>query len=398
MDPQNYEVEDFLQDPSFRDYCLGNNEQANNFWEDWIHKNPGRTAVLQEARNLYGMLNGNHNLSHFMEDRQSFIDKMKEHLFLDTVQNDSSQDYTAKPATGGQIHQKRPIFRSMGRIGWVASFMAAASLIVFLLMPFFNEKRSSEISAATYSYAQDSKAGERKSFQLPDGTKVMLNAGSTIQVAKNFNISTREIILSGEAFFDVTHAPQKPFIIHTLSMDVRVLGTVFNIKAYPSDKQTETSLLKGSVEVIVKADPGRSIILHPNEKIVLAGAAEDSPGGTKDSPGQAPPARSVKATVIKEKYKIDKLTYSPMDSSVVEVSWTENRLVFDNTPFDEVATRLERWYNVRIRFENKDAMQYRFTGIFDRKTIDQVLDALQLSRHFDYAENVADGKDQIIIK
>ena len=80
----------------------------------------------------------------------------------------------------------------------------------------------------------------------------MLNAGSTLTMAKDFNEQSREVTLEGEAFFDVSHNPGKPFIIHTTSMNVRVLGTVFNVKAYPADKLAETSLLKGSVEITLK--------------------------------------------------------------------------------------------------------------------------------------------------
>src|SRR5690606_40088 len=86
-----------------------------------------------------------------------------------------------------------------------------------------------------HNLVEKSSVGERKSFQLPDGSKVMLNSASTIQVSKNFNETTRELTLSGEAFFDVASNPEKPFIIHTASMDVKVLGTIFNVKAYDEE-------------------------------------------------------------------------------------------------------------------------------------------------------------------
>jgi transmembrane sensor len=379
MDPKKYEAEDFLQDPSFCDYCLGNNEQAVNFWNAWISLNPERTKVIQQAKDLYGLLNGNHTASQYMYDRQLFIKKINEHLSLPGY---------IEPDNLNQPGRKSSPLR---KLVLYAAATAAAFLLFFFLTPAIKKVLSPSLSVSPYVYGEDSKAGERKSFQLTDGTKVMLNAGSTIKVSKNFNVSTREILLEGEAFFDVTHNAQKPFIIHTASMDVRVLGTAFNIKAYPSDKTTETSLLRGSIEVIVKNDPGKVVILHPNEKIILLNATKE------DIPVKASQKIPV-STPVSQKYKISGLTYYPMDSSLVEVSWTDNKLVFDSESFEDIATRLERWYNVSIRFENPDVRQYRFTGGFDKKTIIQVLNALQLSRRFEYAEYETDGKVQIIIK
>lgn len=380
MDPKEYEAEDFLQDLSFCHFCLGSNEQAVNFWKDWISLNPDRMKVFQQARGLYSLLNGNLGPAQYAEDRQFFIQKMNAHLSL-------AGDY--EPATPYPAKHRS----SLLKLGLFAAAVAAAILLFVVLSPVFKtlSPAAGTNAMSAYRYAQDSKAGERKSFQLADGTKVMLNAGSTIRVSKDFNVSSREILLEGEAFFDVTHNSQKPFIIHTASMDVKVLGTAFNIKAYPSDKTTETSLLRGSIEVDVKNEPGKVVILHPNEKIILLNALQDN----------VPAAKSLKtpgSPAIKEDYKISGLTYSAMDSTLIEVSWTDNKLAFESDSFEDIATRLERWYNVSIHFENADIRQYRFTGVFDKKTINQVLDALQLSRHFEYTEHEKDGRDQIVIK
>src|SRR5690606_22571909 len=125
---------------------------------------------------------------------------------------------------------------------------------VFFAAPEYDapfEKHGQE-AQLKYNSTEVSKPGERKSIQLPDGTKVMLNAGSTIHIAADFNATSRQLTLVGEAFFDVVHNAEKPFIIHTGAMDIKVLGTVFNVRAYPGDKTSETSLLKGSVEVTLK--------------------------------------------------------------------------------------------------------------------------------------------------
>ena len=88
-----------------------------------------------------------------------------------------------------------------------------------------------------------------------------MNAGSVLKYPKEFKGDTREVYLTGEAFFDVVKNPARPFIIHTSSIDVKVLGTKFNVKAYPNDKTVETSLVQGSVEVFVKNRPGEKYLL-----------------------------------------------------------------------------------------------------------------------------------------
>ena len=213
----------------------------------------------------------------------------------------------------------------------------------------------------------------------------MLNAGSTLTMAKDFNEKSREVTLEGEAFFDVSHNPGKPFIIHTSAMNVRVLGTVFNVKAYPADKTSETSLLKGSVEITLKNDIKKKIILRPNEKIVLPNVMAEK--------FQAENVTTKQITAIPVDYTIAGLTY--IDSTVKEVSWTENRLAFTDNSFEEIAPELERWYNVSIDIEDEAVKEFRFTATFDQKNIIQILDVLQLTRPFEYS---VEQNNQIIIR
>ena len=112
--------------------------------------------------------------------------------------------------------------------------------------------------------------GSRTHLTLPDGTKVWLNAGSHLSYGKTYNAATREVNLTGEAFFDVARNSQKPFLIHTARIDIQVLGTSFNVKSYPTDRTTEATLIRGSIEVSIKDRPSEKIILRPNEKLVIA--------------------------------------------------------------------------------------------------------------------------------
>jgi transmembrane sensor len=368
MNYQDYEIEDFLLDPGFRNYCIGKNGEDLLFWKDWLILHPEKYELVRQARQLYLLLNGNNTAQAYQKDLHVFREKLEQHI----IGVDPSD--TADPADPG-----KPRISPLKKRGFYAGAFAAAAAVaaVVLLLILRTEDRNSLRPSLhkplPAEYARASNPGERKSFQLPDGTKVMLNAGSLMHLSKNFNTKDRELTLEGEAFFDVAKDALKPFVIHTAAMDITVLGTTFNVKAYPGDKSTETSLLNGSVEIIVKGGDNKKIILRPREKIII-------PNGYTETPA----ARSRIDPALPEPYRVEKLNFNSGDSSLAEVSWTENRLAFNDNSFAEIAAALERWYNVSIQFEDAAVKDFRFTGTFDKKTIEQVLDALAASRPFEY--------------
>lgn len=219
--------------------------------------------------------------------------------------------------------------------------------------------------------------GSRSKLMLPDGTQVWLNAGSKITYGKDFGNALREVTLVGEAYFDVVKNVEKPFLIHARNVDIKVLGTAFNVKSYPTDKTTETSLIRGSVEVSIKNRPNEKIILKPKEKLVVA--VEEAGIG----------ARIKKAVLAQRpvpKVVLDRISYEPVDSTVIETSWVENKLIFRDESFGELARKMERWYGVQFRFEENatEIEQMRLTGTFDGETLQQALRALRITGYFNY--------------
>jgi ferric-dicitrate binding protein FerR (iron transport regulator) len=225
--------------------------------------------------------------------------------------------------------------------------------------------------------------GSRTNLFLPDGTRIWLNAGSRVTYDKNFGASTREINLTGEAFFDVAHNPGKPFIIHAARVDIKVLGTRFNVRSYPSDRTTETTLIRGSIEVAVKDRPSEKIILKPNEKLIVANddsTLQRSAGAIH----HAPPS---------ELMTIRRPTYESITGTVVETAWVDDKFIFQDESFGTLAKEMERWYGVSIKFTSPEQEQLRFTGNFQKESIKQALDALQLTASFTYTID----ENQIII-
>ncbi len=217
--------------------------------------------------------------------------------------------------------------------------------------------------------------GSKTNVVLPDGTVVKLNAGSKLTYDKDFGNVFREVNLTGEAFFDVIKNKEKPFIIHTKKIDIKVLGTVFNVKSYPNEITTETSLVRGSIEVTFKDRPAEKVILKPNEKLVVTDEDVIAPALAKSHA-----LKQNNDPII----SISHLNYTKKDSTIIETAWVQNKLVFNNESFKDLALQMERWYNVSIRFNDQVKEDFRFTGSFENETIQQALDALKLSSKFNY--------------
>jgi transmembrane sensor len=265
----------------------------------------------------------------------------------------------------------------------LAGILAAGVAIFFGLRNMIvssetNNKRQPRLSQVS------TKPGSRTQIQLPDGSVVRLNSSSSLTYDKNFGKNIREVSLTGEAFFDVTKDSSHPFIIHTNVIDIKVLGTEFNVRSYPSDVNTETSLIRGKVEVTVKNRSNEKIYLEPNEKLVVANGNPTLPID-KPSPHQPDQRHNLTDLSSTPIYSVQHLTLNPVDSTVVETAWVDNRLIFqENETFKEVALKMERWYDVHIDFTSEKVAEYRPFASFKNETITQALDELKLGFKFNY--------------
>lgn len=194
-------------------------------------------------------------------------------------------------------------------------------------------------------------AGQRVNVTLPDGTNVWLNARTTIKYPISFNSDKRQVVLDGEAYFDVAKNKKIPFVVHTDKCDVEVLGTKFNIDAYSDRGEFETTLMEGSVKVASVADPSQTLTLAPDSKVLL---------------------------------KDGRLTVVPVDD-YNPYRWKEGLICFRNESFVGIMKDFEKYYGINIQVKNKDTLQYFYTGKF-RQTdgIDYALRVLQKDIRFTY--------------
>jgi ferric-dicitrate binding protein FerR (iron transport regulator) len=190
--------------------------------------------------------------------------------------------------------------------------------------------------------------GARTKFVLSDGTKVWLNAESTLKFPVSFVSDHRTLELTGEAYFEVAKDQDKPFTVKARQSRVKVLGTAFNFRSYPGDKEIEVVLTKG--------------------RLLLESDFSPSPQNTVLTPGS-------RVVVDKKEGKMT-LSTEPLEKYV---AWHQGRLVLDECPIQEVAQKLERWYGIEVIVEDENLLSYRFTSTFEDEPIQQVLCLLELS-------------------
>ena len=337
-------VEELLKDESFINYCLRKSEPDIRFWETFIAEHPGKKELVEEAVQEYRLL--------FTALAQADMAEQLAQFKRRVEGSEETPVVKLAPAT-----RLRAAFYN--RFASIA--VAVLAVITIGIYLFWKMQRTASSQHGTMQYV--CKPGERKSFQFPDGTQVILNAGSEIYLNEQYAKSTREVFLKGEAFFEVQHNATVPFIVHTASMDVKALGTAFNVKSYNDENRTETILIRGLVEVTLKKDNNRKLLLHPDEKVTTI-----PPSATKNIREQA---------VVKPVRKTD-------NGEVAALAWVQNNLAFEDESFEDIAYQLNRWYNVNIQFESADIKQYHFTATFKKEKIGQVLEILRTSKNFNY--------------
>ncbi len=214
--------------------------------------------------------------------------------------------------------------------------------------------------------------GKSLQLTLPDSSKVKLNAGSHFSYPSEFSARVREVSLDGEGFFVVTKNPAKPFLVHTKDLTVRVLGTTFNIKAYKEEKKVETTLLKGKVLIELDNDPAQKIILLPNEKFTVN---DIRPAMNTGGPGGKPEN--------KVKYQLTTLQGAD-NGEYQENAWINDKIVFTNDGFEDVAKQMERKYDVHIIFEDQALKQEQISGVLKNESLEDALKLLKQITAFNY--------------
>lgn len=223
--------------------------------------------------------------------------------------------------------------------------------VVYMLHKSQPESNSEMLYTETYV-----PKGEKSEITLPDGTRVIINADTRLKFPTNFNMNNRRLKIKGEAYFDVVHNPNSPFLVETESINIEVLGTSFNLSCYPDDEMVTTMLEEG--------------------KVRFSGANNNRVNGTYLKPGET--AYYHKASGI---FKI-KATDTELDLS----SWKQGKLKFKDMPLHVLAHKIERLYNVDIEIDG--SLKYeRYTGEIDEMSVWEVMNSFAIATPFNVESN-----------
>jgi ferric-dicitrate binding protein FerR (iron transport regulator) len=329
------DIEDILlKDLNNQDLTEAENE-ALQIWLNESHKNENIYAQMKLAY-----------LSPSSED----LNKIRNEIFSDIQR---------------KIKPTQKTSREFGGIGYY--WFRAAAIVVFSFTLAFilfqlRNKGQEEIIGLTevQMVGKVSQPGQKITTSLPDGTLVKLNGDSKILYAEHFSGGTREVILYGEAFFDVVRDESKPFVIKTKDIQVQVMGTSFNIKSYPGNETSIVSVESGKVAVTDLVH--QTMALFPGEKI-----SYNSDFGTMNK---------------------DQFNWE------VEYGWKDNILVFHEDTLDEILERLGKWYGVELKQEGEfPNWNKSFSGRYNNPTLKAVLEGLSYVYDFNYAI----GTDTVIL-
>lgn len=290
---------------------------------EWVNQSPENKKMYDELKDIWLAAGTLHNSDQYPLERE--IRKFKEMV------------------RQKEISRKRNLI-ILSTLKYAAVFLLVAAIPFSYY--FGKQKKSADVTWSTVTC----QLGDKSMILLPDSSRVWLNSGSKLTFNNNFTEGNRELQLEGEAYFAVVKDPQNPFTVTCGPLSVQVLGTEFNLKAYPDENHISTTLIEGSVEVIGQRN---KVLLTPGQKLVY------NPQNNK-------------------------MTLYELSDTAPETEWKEGRLVFRNESLRELELKLERWFDVDIALADEMVKEKRYTGILERESILEVMSYFSLAKSVGY--------------
>ena len=335
MDQSEYTIESFLLDESFQSWVDNSDEEDHEYWEDWIQENPDARDMVEAAAKLYKSLKMK-GVEVSTEKIEASLQQVKEVAEIDK-------------------NKEIPFWRSkIYRYAAVISLlMVFAASVIYLDTSELNKDQHDGM--LTFIEKVTPK-GQKSTITLGDGTIIKLNSDSKLKFPKSFSEDVREIYFEGEAFFDVSKDPSRPFIIKTNDLQINVLGTSFNVNSIDRENRVEVGVLTGKVSVSLISDNSEdskeTAILLPYEKGVFD---------------------KVNSKIRKEKF-----------DSGRDLAWKDGIILFKEAEFDKVVERLERWYGFEFVTSQVKSMETKLTGRYEDKSLEFVLGGICYSLGISY--------------
>jgi transmembrane sensor len=344
-DYKDYAADDFIGDDSFIQWVKFPSDR-DGFWPAFIAENPDKKQEIEEAIRFLKLFG----------DQQAALPPDKMFRLHQQI-----NDRLDVPVSASAVHQ---IVNSRSQRTRVYSYAAVITIALLAFSSWWLFSRNSAdalVKSVTVPKAvmEDdhlqehvTPKGERSLITLEDGTQVWINADSKLEYSQDFlKGSTRDVYLQGEAYFDVTSDKSRPFIVHVQGVDIKVLGTSFNVKGYQGEHKIEATLVHG--------------------KISLSGASSDN----------VTLAANQRVVFLTEKKKL--MVENNVETDTY-TSWRKGVLVFDDQPLYEILPILERTFNVTIHTDQATSLDCRFTAKINNMSLAEVLELFGTSDTIGY--------------
>ncbi|MEX2567872.1 MAG: FecR domain-containing protein [Cyclobacteriaceae bacterium] len=360
MDIYNDTVKGLVLNPEFRKWVLYPNPELNKTWKHYLSNNPTSVKDVEVARELILELFSNQYPLQD-EEYEEIWDKIETKT---TKEDQQKQIAKVVPIRQGIVKESPTSTQDSFQLGYfwrIASILLISLGLGFLASLYTLPEPTAEMPQPAKNVVFNNPPGVKSSISLADGTRVILNAGSSLSYEENRFKEVRDVFLEGEAFFEVAHDPDRPFTVNAGGVYTTALGTSFNIMAYKDEKQM-VSLVTGKVSIEFPNSKNRKILLSPREAISI------SPDKMLVSMGK-------------------------FDEEAI-LAWTRKTIVFDDTELAEAIRALENWYGVRFHFQNQPKPGMNLSGKFHNETLENVLEGLSYTAGLDFRIE----KDQVSIK
>ncbi|MEN7547686.1 FecR domain-containing protein [Rapidithrix thailandica] len=338
-------IEDYTTNESFQRWVKGDQKSAI-YWEQYLATHPHEKEAVEKARQLLMALSQEDLIQ--VPDQEKVVNQLWQKINTTLEKEPSTQaDYTTQPT---YKH-----FRISPWQRWIS--YAAMLLLGLFSVWYFRSEPSIVHPQKSFSYiTKKAKKGTKLTIPLSDGSLVKLNADTEIRYPEDF-ATHRQVYLKGEAYFEVQKDSLHPFEVITRDLNVKVLGTSFNVKAYPEETSQQVALVEGKVKV--GSNPESNLKKTFTEYLI--------------------PTEML--TFQQEESEVAKEIFDPMEV----LSWQDNIIYFKDASFKEVIKVLERWYGVDFIIQNPQRKFYnKFNGTYQNKSLAQVLEGVSFALKFDY--------------
>ena len=354
MDISGFKVEDFILNEEFKIWIYYPNKESNAFWTKVFEENPSQMTNALLAKEVLLNLGAS---AYELKDEESI--KLWKKIELQ-VEDFNCEYFSKIRPIQTKLEFDKPLRER--NFGFLSAFRIAgifllAILIAFLASHFFsNQNLSDRVAVLKKNELKVVKTvpGVKSSLTMSDGTKVLINSGSSLQFLTNFENDKRVVFLEGEAYFEVAKDSLRPFSVITGSVTTTALGTSFNISAYPSEV-VNVALVEGLVKVDANLKDTSRIFLKKGES----------------------------ASVNVDMGKIKKQQF---DSELI-LAWTNKKIIFQGVHLPEALRILENWFGVTFNIETKPTHEITLYGVFQDETLENILENLSYTADFNYKIN-----------